>query len=87
MRKVFIQVQKLNAKESAHRYLQKRLKLPEYYGHNLDALYDVLTSIGEETTLYLMQEIVEKGSYAEKVVETMREAARENARLAVKRLS
>lgn len=87
MRKVFINVQKLKEKESAHPYLKKRLKLPEYYGHNLDALFDVLTSLGEETTIYLMQEEVEKESYAGKVVETIWEAAKENGKVKVKRLS
>ena len=29
----------------------KTLSLPDYYGHNLDALYDVLTEINEPTLL------------------------------------
>lgn len=32
-------------KEELHDALQETLPLPEYYGRNLDALYDVLTSV------------------------------------------
>ena len=38
-------IEKLNAR------LNRSLHLPDYYGANLDALYDVLTEGGEERTL------------------------------------
>ena len=31
----------------SHEYLKDKFSFPEYYGMNLDALYDVLTDIGE----------------------------------------
>ena len=34
-------------KEKAHIYLKQVLRLPSYYGNNLDALYDCLTDIQE----------------------------------------
>ena len=33
-------------RETLHRYLRGQLPLPEYYGDNLDALYDALKDIG-----------------------------------------
>ena len=30
-------------KEEGHDYLMRALNLPDYYGRNLDALYDILT--------------------------------------------
>ena len=36
-----------------HDYLMKMLDFPEYYGANLDALYDCLSEIGEDTHLQL----------------------------------
>ena len=33
----------LQTKEEGHVYLKNLLELPEYYGNNLDALYDVIS--------------------------------------------
>ncbi|MBQ9066569.1 MAG: barstar family protein [Clostridia bacterium] len=37
--------------DSLHNALKEGLSLPDYYGKNLDALYDVLTEIGEPTAI------------------------------------
>ncbi len=39
---VIIDGRQMTDRLAAHIYLQKTLKLPEYYGKNLDALYDCL---------------------------------------------
>lgn len=36
-----------------HKALFEALSLPEWYGHNLDALFDCLTELEEETHLIL----------------------------------
>lgn len=36
-----------------HELLAEAFHFPEYYGHNLDALYDCLTEVEEETQLIL----------------------------------
>lgn len=41
-------------KEESHDYLIRKLDLPDYYGRNLDALYDCLTDIGVETQIELI---------------------------------
>ena len=41
-------------KEKSHDYLKKVFDFPEYYGKNLDALYDCLTDIGVETQIELV---------------------------------
>lgn len=40
--------------EEFHDYLVEKLTLPDWYGTNLDALYDCLTSITEETHITLL---------------------------------
>lgn len=37
--------------ESLHKYLAAMLDLPVHYGHNLDALYDCLTSIASAANI------------------------------------
>ncbi len=39
---IIIDGREMTDRQTAHIYLQKTLKLPEYYGKNLDALYDCL---------------------------------------------
>ena len=48
MEKVFyIDLKDINSKSELHKLLSRELPLPDYYGSNLDALYDVLTEEGE----------------------------------------
>ena len=52
-----MQVINLNAKlikKEGHDYLKKALNFPEYYGKNLDALYDCLTEISVETEICIV---------------------------------
>ncbi len=44
MRTIYLRAGFLCEEELAHEYLQEMLELPDYYGKNLDALYDCLTS-------------------------------------------
>lgn len=49
MEKVFyIDLSGIESKEEFHKALKRELPLPEYYGGNLDALYDVLTDVSDE---------------------------------------
>lgn len=41
----------LNNKKEVHQYLKEKLNFPDYYGANLDALYDLLTCFEEETLI------------------------------------
>lgn len=43
----------ITGREEFHRALAAALSFPEWYGHNLDALYDCLTDIAEPTHLIL----------------------------------
>ena len=59
-------------KKDGHDYLRKALGLPDYYGKNLDALYDCLTEIECEIDLVNSSEVDED------ILETFRDAASEN---------
>jgi RNAse (barnase) inhibitor barstar len=43
----------IHSKQELHRILAEILHFPAYYGNNLDALYDCLTDISENTHLIL----------------------------------
>ena len=51
--KVELDGRRMTDRETVHEYLSEVLGFPAYYGKNLDALYDCLTEIGEDTHLEL----------------------------------
>lgn len=59
-------------KERGHDYLMEALSLPDYYGKNLDALYDCLTEMECEIELTNASEVDED------ILDTFRDAADEN---------
>ena len=71
---------------AAHAHLAERLDLPTYYGRNLDALYDVLTEIGDDTEIVLENPAAvaeQLGKYGEALLSTMQEAAESNPHLTI----
>lgn len=73
-------------KQAAHAYLKQELSFPEYYGNNLDALFDVLTERSQQTELVLKnwRELsAQLGSYGVSLLETLRQASEENPDLEV----
>ena len=71
-------------REAVHDYLARRLTLPEYYGRNLDALYDLLCGRGEPTRLVLYRQeemLAALEQYGQNLLDTLRDAALENPAL------
>lgn len=64
---------------SAHDHLARLLDFPNYYGRNLDALYDLLTERGEETTIVLKRAELVSGP----MVRTLLDAAERNPKLQI----
>ncbi len=72
----------ITSREELHDYLAKKLELPEYYGRNLDALYDCLSEMPLcMISLYHLEALECLGDYALSFVETMEEAAADNLRI------
>ena len=67
-------------KKTLHGLLKKELAFPEYYGNNLDALYDILSVYGDELTI----ELFGTSSYGEKISETLKDCAQKNNKINIK---
>lgn len=75
---VVIDGNKMKDKQTLHAYLKEQCKFPEYYGNNLDALYDVLTDRSEplEIKVEHAEELKELlCGYGEAFIETLEDAA------------
>ena len=81
---------KVKNRRGLHKYLQRALALPDYYGKNLDALFDCLTDLHEDVELVVEHpEALEQtlGFYARSLNIVLRRASQENPHLKVTVLS
>nr|WP_300095618.1 barstar family protein [Sedimentibacter sp.] len=71
-------------KTAAHKYIKEQLDFPGYYGENLDALWDVLSTTSKSITIYLINEheITERlGEYGKLLLGVFQDASFENDNL------
>lgn len=84
---VTIDCSEIRENADLHRVFSSQLHLPGFYGKNLDALYDCLTSLPQKTTLNLLhtQSLIDNlGPYGRAAINVIAQAERENpARLTV----
>lgn len=81
---VILDGRKMTSREALWDYLKEELPLPDYFGRNLDALYDVLTEYRKPLTIKLTnKEQIETylGGYGESLLEVFADAADENGYL------
>ena len=86
MRKIILDIEKMRSLPMLHKYLHTALALPEYYGSNLDALYDCLTEIAESTELVVPKKVADEaylGWYGQQFLQMLEDAAAENEALRV----
>ena len=50
---IILDARKMDEKKAAHEYLKKLFSFPDYYGCNLDALYDCLSEM-EPFTVHIL---------------------------------
>lgn len=85
---VYLDCRRLGERREAHAYLAEVMKLPKYYGRNLDALYDCLMEYGECVIVLEHAEVLAEewfqGGYGGKLLKVLREAGEGNERLELK---
>ena len=84
MRYAIIEGAAVSSMDRLHRLLAEQLDFPAWYGGNLDALYDCLTDLTEETSIVLLhsQAAAETlGAGYDRFCRVLKDAASENPRL------
>ena len=85
MKKIIFDFDIVETQEEIHEMIAGELEFPEYYGGNLDALYDCLTDIREETAIgfYWTEDDSDRSAYLRRVQQVFADAEEENDHLAV----
>jgi len=82
--KIILNGEKMKTKDIAHKYIKDKLDLTEYYGENLDALWDILSTYNEEIEIELIckERLIEYlGEYGEAIIEVFQDVEEENLRI------
>lgn len=83
--KIVLNLRDLQTPEAVHAYLQGALAFPDYYGKNLDALYDLLTAWDRPADFVLrVPENGDMAAYGQRLRRVFEDAARENKRISVR---
>ena len=85
-KRLTLNAKKMTTRERAHAHMKERLRLPDWYGNNLDALNDCLGEIGEPTRIIVrftpaLEETL--GDYGVRIIRVLEQAAEENKNLTV----
>lgn len=80
MKKITLDFENISNKEEMHKYLAEKFEFPDYYGKNLDALFECLTDIAEPTAVNIINAI---NDYDEQIINVITSAEEENVNLAV----
>lgn len=85
MKTVWLNGRKMTSIKATHYYLKRKMNLPAYYGSNLDALWDVLSTISEPVQVKLLfRDQMEQslGRYSGALVQVFLDAAKANPNFA-----
>ena len=85
-RRVTLSGNRMKTKASLHAYVVRKLKFPDYYGKNLDALHDCLSE--RSTPLHITVTYTERlkenlGDYAETFLQVLKDVAEENKHITI----
>ncbi len=65
MKHYTIDCRRIDSRQTFHDVFSRTLRLPEWYGRNLDALHDCLTELSEDTYLMLLHSDALAGTLGE----------------------
>lgn len=77
MNHIHLYAEKMSDRDQMHNHLKDAFAFPQWYGNNLDALYDLLGEIGHPTTIRLHHSELLEG-YCRNLLKVMAQAAADN---------
>lgn len=86
MEETILNGERMIDQKQTHQYLQRKLKLPEIYGNNLDALWDHLSTEDKKKKIIIIntESITENmGFYGESLIHLLLEVCTENPNISV----
>ena len=85
MKKIILDLKPIDTPDEIQEYLAMKFDFPDYYGMNLDALYDCLTDIDEYTCvgIFAPDESKPVSGYIRRLKLVFRDAEEENPHLGV----
>lgn len=81
MKEIIINGKNIIDRASFHRYMKEGLNLGDYYGENLDALWDILSPYSEQVLIRIInQNLLEEnlGQYGKSIVDLFLDLEEEN---------
>ncbi len=87
MNRIILDGKKMISREIAHTHMKEKLNAKEYYGNNLDALWDVLSTYDRNVKVEFIniESLIENlGDYGEFIVEVFKDAEKENKNIKFK---
>ena len=84
--KLVLDGRSVTGREDLHHQMETVLNFPEWYGGNLDALYDCLTELMEEVDIRILHMDALKstlGNYADKLLQVLEDAAQINLNIQI----
>ena len=86
MKQITLDIAQMRTRVAAHAYLKQALALPDYYGENLDALYDCLGEVCEPVQLTISAAVADAAhlaDYGAVLLQVLRQAADENPQISL----
>lgn len=83
MRELVVDLSDLDTKEKIHDFFSEALETPKWYGRNMDALYDELTSISLQTVIRCQGTDAELSVCTKALMNVLQDAADANQYLTV----
>jgi ribonuclease inhibitor len=87
MKNIILDGNKMTSIKQTHKYIKEQFNFPSYYGENLDALWDLLSTISSQTDIELINlNILNENlnEYAENLLDIFYEVSEENNKLSFK---
>jgi ribonuclease inhibitor len=87
MNKVILNGKRMITKEKTHAYLKRKFDFPDYYGRNLDALWDLLSVWDKELLIVIINkaDVIENlNSYGNSLLKLFSELDEENRNISVR---